>query len=88
MDADYTEKIKNTLEKFNLNHIPEAHNYLKIEDEYFDFTKPNSDYNLEEIWHIREQCIKGLQKNDDDEIQNSSSVCFANSLEVRDDYKV
>lgn len=45
MDADYTWKIKNTLEKFNLNYIPEAHNYLKFEDEYFDFTKPNSNYN-------------------------------------------
>lgn len=129
MDADYTEKIKNTLEKFNLNHIPEAHNYLKIDDEYFDFTKPNSDYaqfksklliekeieyneivdekilfhkdflknwileekipyKLDEIWNIREQCIKDLQKNNDDEIQNSSSVCFANSPEVRDNYKV
>ncbi len=39
MDSEYTFKIKNTLQKFNLNYIPEAHNYLKIEDEYFDFTK-------------------------------------------------
>ncbi|MCU7618912.1 hypothetical protein NZ698_17155 [Chryseobacterium sp. PBS4-4] len=44
MDADYTCKIKNTLERFNLNYIPEAHNYLKIENEYFDFTKPDSEY--------------------------------------------
>ncbi|WBV59963.1 hypothetical protein PFY12_13050 [Chryseobacterium camelliae] len=44
MDAEYTFKIKNTLDKFNLNYIPEAHNYLKIDDEYFDFTKPNSEY--------------------------------------------
>ena len=129
MDAEYTKKIKNTLEKFNLNYIPEAHNYLKIEDEYYDFTKPNSDYdqfksklliekeieyneiidekiafhkdflkkwlteesisyNLDEIWNIREQCIIDLQKNDEVEIQNSSSVCFANSPELRDDYKV
>ncbi|WP_228378114.1 hypothetical protein [Chryseobacterium aquaticum] len=45
MDSEYTFKIKNTLQKFNLNYIPEAHNYLKIEDEYFDFTKPDSHYN-------------------------------------------
>ncbi|UFH31327.1 hypothetical protein LNP04_15325 [Chryseobacterium sp. C-71] len=129
MDAAYTQKIKSTLEKFNVKYIPEAHNYLKIGDEYFDFTKPNSDYadfksklliekeieyneivdekisfhkdflkkwiadenipySLDEIWNIREQCIKDLQKNDEVEIQNSSSVCFANSPEASDDYKV
>ncbi|MFC0427528.1 hypothetical protein [Chryseobacterium scophthalmum] len=129
MDAEYTFKIKNTLDKFNLNYIPEAHNYLKIDDEYFDFTKPNSEYSqfknkllvekkieyneimtekvlfhkrflenwlsdenlsysLDEIWEIREQCIKDLQKSDEAEIQNSSSVCFANSPDVRDDYKL
>lgn len=129
MDAEYTFKIKNTLDKFSLNYIPEAHNYLKIDDEYFDFTKPNSEYlqfknkllvekeieyneimvekisfhkkflkkwisdenlsySLDEIWEIREQCIKDLQKSDETEIQNSSSVCFANSPDVRDDYKL
>jgi len=44
MNAEYTSKIKSTLEKYHLNYIPEAHNYLKIENEYFDFTKPDSDY--------------------------------------------
>lgn len=129
MDSEYTSKIKNTLQKFSLNYIPEAHNYLKIEDEYFDFTKPDSNYNqfknklliekeieyheitsekvsfhkdylkkwiaeenipynLEEIWNIREQCIKDLQQNIPVETENSSPVCFANSHELRDDYKV
>jgi predicted transcriptional regulator with HTH domain len=129
MDAEYTQKIKSILKKINLNYIPEAHNYLKIDDEYFDFTKPNSKYadfksklliekeiecneiandkisfhknflekwiadedipyNLEGIWNIREQCIKDLQENDEVENQNFSSVCFVNSLEVRDDYKL
>lgn len=129
MDSEYTFKIKNTLQKFNLNYIPEAHNYLKIEDEYFDFTKPDSHYkqfknklliekeieyneinsqkvlfhkdylkkwileekipySLDEIWEIREQCIKDLQQNDTIEIANFSPVCFANSHELRDDYKV
>ena len=45
MDSGYTWKIKNTLEKFNLNYIPEAHIYLKLDDEYFDFTNPGSNYN-------------------------------------------
>lgn len=42
MDAEYTFKIKNTLDKFSLNYIPEAHNYLKINEEYFDFTNSSS----------------------------------------------
>jgi len=45
MDLEYTDKIKNTLNKFGLKYIPEAHNYLKIEDVYFDHTRPSSDYN-------------------------------------------
>ena len=129
MDSEYTFKIKNTLQKFKLNYIPEAHNYLTIEEEYFDFTKPDSHYNqfknklliekeieyyeitsekvafhkgylkkwiaeenipynLDEIWDIREQCIKDLQQNDPIETENSSPVCFANSSELRDDDKV
>jgi hypothetical protein len=129
MDAEYTFKIKKTLNKFNLNYIPEAHNYLKIDNEYFDFTKPGSvyaqfknkllveneieyheivtekilfhkdvlkkwlsdeniPYSLDEIWEIREQCIKDLQKNDEVEIQNFSSVCFANNPDLRDDYEL
>ena len=128
MDSEYTNKIKNTLEEFKLDYIPEAHNYLKIDDEYFDFTKPESDYNqfknklliereiefdeivdekiifhknflqkwidtelvsynLDEIWDIRERCIKDLQKNDETEIYNSSPVCYQNSPEIRDEYK-
>lgn len=55
MDKEYTNKIANTLNKNGLTYIPEAHNYLKIHDNYFDFTKPNSNYSeienkiLEEI---------------------------------------
>lgn len=45
MDAEYSPLIKNTLEKYNLKYIPEAHNYLKNGDEYFDFTRLNSNYN-------------------------------------------
>lgn len=44
MDATYNPKIKNTLDKNQLKYIPEAHNYLKIGNQYFDFTKPNADY--------------------------------------------
>lgn len=101
MDSVYAPKIKHTLDTYNLKYIPEAHNYLKIDSDYLDFTKPNSkysdfkskileereiefnqinsekiqlhqdflrkwiiennDYSLEEIWKIREICIKDLQ---------------------------
>ncbi|MCW3162403.1 hypothetical protein [Chryseobacterium oryctis] len=44
MDAEYAPSIKNTLDKYQLKYIPEAHNYLKIDNQYFDFTKPNSSY--------------------------------------------
>lgn len=42
MSADNTPKVGNTLSKNNLKYIPEAHNYLKYENEVFDFTKQNS----------------------------------------------
>ena len=103
MDEAYAPKIKQTLSTYNLEYIPEAHNYLKIDNEYFDFTRSdsqysdfkaeilveteiefnqinskkieihrnflqnwltqNSTYNVEEIWKIREMCIKNLQND-------------------------
>lgn len=44
MDSCYAPKIKKTLESCGLHYIPEAHNYLKIGEQYFDFTMPNSTY--------------------------------------------
>ena len=44
MDEIYTPAISETLKKYELSYIPEAHNYLKIEDSYFDFTKPKAKY--------------------------------------------
>lgn len=101
MDAAYAPAIARTLAHAQLDHIPEAHNYLKINNEYLDCTSPQSDYSsfrhlvvdeyemeydqisnqkvslhqaflfdwaarhtqftAEEIWAIREQCIKDLQ---------------------------
>lgn len=128
MDAEYTRKIKNTLEKFNLKYIPEAHNYLGIEGTYYDFTTVNSnyhdfknklliekeieynqiaeekvlfhqdflkkwidaeylDYEVYEIWKIREQCIQDLQNKDDEEPRNFSPVCYQNETEARDEFK-
>jgi hypothetical protein len=95
-------KISTILQKYNLQYIPEAHNYLFYKQEIYDFTFPNlqelnfkehllmqcvispsqiSDfkidvhknyikswlkenynikYSLDEIWEIRELCIKAL----------------------------
>ena len=44
MDKIYAPKIEQTLSQHNLDYIPEAHNYLKINDEYLDFTRENSKY--------------------------------------------
>ncbi len=42
MNAQNTVAITETLRKNNLDFIPEAHNYLKFENEILDFTKRNS----------------------------------------------
>ncbi len=42
MNGSNTRKITPILEKYSLKQIPEAHNYLKIENEIFDFTRKNS----------------------------------------------
>lgn len=98
-----TPGIGNVLVNAKMNFMPEAHCYLKIGDERFDFTNPQSDfskikkdillekeitpkevaefkigfhqsylknwlknsdtqYTFEEIWNLREDCIKALVK--------------------------
>lgn len=42
MNAENTVAITGTLRKYNLEFIPEAHNYLKFENKILDFTKSNS----------------------------------------------
>jgi thiol-disulfide isomerase/thioredoxin len=42
MNSQYNPVINETLTKNNLEFIPEAHNYLKFENEILDFTKSNS----------------------------------------------
>lgn len=42
MNAQYNPAISEILIKNNLDFIPEAHNYLKIENEILDYTKLNS----------------------------------------------
>ena len=103
MNENNTPKIENTISKFELNYIPEAHCYLKIDNERLDLTSNSVEYqkvfdylleeieiftsdvkefkveyhknylknrirennikfNFEEIWKIREECIKKLSK--------------------------
>lgn len=42
MSEENTPKVGNTLSKKHLKYIPEAHNYLKYENDFFDFTNRNS----------------------------------------------
>lgn len=104
MNGINTPEVANTLIKNNLQYIPEAHTYLKLKEDRFDFTRKNSSPNdfhndlilefeiqpneintrkidihknfikqwqesinskltSEEIWNIREQCIKDLETN-------------------------
>jgi len=42
MNAQNTLAVTETLKRYNLEFIPEAHNYLKFENEILDFTKRNS----------------------------------------------
>lgn len=42
MNGNNTPKIKPVLEKYNLDDIPEAHNYLKFKNQILDFTKKHS----------------------------------------------
>lgn len=58
MDVIYSSKIQATLEKYQLVYIPEAHNYLKIGTDYFDFTTPNSNYESFQSNILEEQEIE------------------------------
>lgn len=42
MNSKNTPKISKVLKKYNLNEIPEAHNYLKIKNQIHDYTRKNS----------------------------------------------
>jgi hypothetical protein len=42
MNATNTPKIASALKQYNLQYIPEAHNYLRLEDRILDYTFPNS----------------------------------------------
>lgn len=72
MTATNTPKIASVLKEYSLKEIPEAHNYLKINDRIFDFTRRNSkpedfvDDLLEEIQIQPEQITDfkvGFHKN-------------------------
>jgi hypothetical protein len=47
MDGAYDKRISKTLTKAGLAFIPEAYNYLKINDTYIDVTMPGSNYEAE-----------------------------------------
>ncbi|WP_313504412.1 hypothetical protein [Kaistella carnis] len=42
MNSSNTKEIRQTLKTYNLEYLPEAHNYLKYDSEIYDFTKKDS----------------------------------------------
>ena len=42
MNSQNSTKISKVLDKYNLTEMPEAHNYLKVGENYLDFTRKNS----------------------------------------------
>lgn len=65
MDKEYSPKIENTLNENQLDYIPEAHNYLKLGNEYLDFTKPKAEYSEIENKLLEEIEIEYNQINDE-----------------------
>ncbi|WP_375239563.1 hypothetical protein [Aurantibacter sp.] len=57
MNSKNTPKISSILEKHNIEFIPEAHCYLKIDNYYLDITNSTSDYNNFKEAIIEEQEI-------------------------------
>ncbi len=103
MKASNTKGVGKVLRQYQLDHLPEAHCYLKINEQRYDYTRPESDisliekdlllernisvedvaefkvilhkgylmhwieaqnlpYAFEEIWAIREACIRALEE--------------------------
>lgn len=44
MDARYAPSIKPILDHYQLDYMPEAHNYLQIADRFIDLTSPHAHY--------------------------------------------
>ncbi|MES2589948.1 MAG: hypothetical protein V4622_13300 [Bacteroidota bacterium] len=55
MSGDYSSKIKPVLDLHNLEALPEAHCYLRFNNQRFDFTTQNSEVKSFESFLIREQ---------------------------------
>lgn len=61
MDGVYAPPIAPVLQAYGLTYIPEAHNYLLIEADYFDFTEPGADYNDFKDKLVQEELIDYTQ---------------------------
>lgn len=55
MGKEYNVKITPILAKYGLEHIPEAHSYLRFEGKRYDLTSPKADPALFEAFLVREQ---------------------------------
>lgn len=64
MDANYSEEVGKVLTKYNLPHIPEAHNYLSHNGVRYDYTNPTSSPKDFEDKLFTEQVIQPHQITD------------------------
>ncbi|MFN3195317.1 MAG: hypothetical protein ACE364_05140 [Chlorobiota bacterium] len=60
MNIYNTDGIKKVIEKYDLDYIPEAHCYLEIEGEKYDFTRQDSYYNKFKKYLIHERKIEPI----------------------------
>lgn len=58
MNALNTGRIKGVLKKYDVNEIPEAHCYLKLNDEYLDLTNPASSYAKIQNFILEEKVVE------------------------------
>lgn len=61
MNRDFHPKVKAVLDKYNLEHIPEAHSFLRFQGQRFDFTSTKSELSKFEPFLVREQRCESQQ---------------------------
>jgi len=91
MNGSNTPKIKSVLEKYQLDYLPEAHNFLKIEDEIFDCTNAHSsDLNFRKdlmvVYEIQPEDV--IQKKIEIHQDFLKSWCQENQLKFQEIWEI
>lgn len=64
MNAHNTQKIGSVLKEFNIDYLPEAHCYIRFDDEAIDVTMMNSSFDSIQSDVLEEQIIRPEQVSD------------------------